>query len=349
LLLWGVAGGCASDRPPSGGPADNTPLRIISSEARHSNGGLPASTVHITFSHPVSGRELLKSLVFSPAIGNYDLSVRGRTAEIRIYEPLKPGVTYRVMLDKYLRDARGRSLDNTGSVAFSTGTPIDRGVIAGKVYHHNLTPAPEALLLAYAANRGTEPDYLVQAEADGSFRLENLAGGAYLVYAVNDRNRNLRFDRASEAVAVADRPELAVGTTSLLLRFAPGPTTGDVQPQPAEETEPTETGTLSGSCRADAKRLTVEARRHKDNASFLTTAVGAAKGVFRYTFSALPPGTYTVSASIPSAPKQNGAPQAWKPGSLDPFTPSETFGVYPDTVRIRPGWVTDAIDFTLRP
>jgi len=222
-------------------------------------------------------------------------------------------------------------------------------VIAGTVYHHNLTPAPEALLLAYATNRGTEPDYLVQAGADGSFRLENLAEGPYLVYAVNDRNRNMRFDRRSEAVAVADRPEVAVGTTSLLLRFAPGPTTGDIQPPTSGETEPQEPGTLSGSCRADAKALTVEARRHKDNASFLTVAIGAAKGLFRYTFSALPPGTYTVSASVPSAPERSRVPQAWKPGSLDPFTPSETFGVYPDTVRIRPGWVTDAIDFTLRP
>jgi hypothetical protein len=348
--LWGVAGGCASDRPPSGGPADNTPLRILSSETRHSKAGLPACTVHVTFSHPVSGRELLKSLVFAPAIGNYDVSVTGRTAEIRIYEPLKPAVTYRVILNKYMRDGRGRNLDNTGSIAFSTGTVLDQGVIAGTVYHHNLTPAPEALLLAYATNRGTEPDYLVQAGADGSFRLENLAEGRYLVYAVNDLNQNLRFDRASESVALADRQEVAVGTTSLMLRFAPGETTEPVPAAPAEKTEQEQTGTLSGSCRANAKALTVEARRHKDNASFLTAAIGAAKGVFRYNFSALPPGTYTVSASIPTVPtKRNREPQAWKPGSLDPFTPSEAFGVYPDTVRIRPGWVTDAIDFNLRP
>ncbi|MCF8383159.1 MAG: Ig-like domain-containing protein [Chlorobium sp.] len=348
MLLWGVAGGCASDRPPSGGPVDNTPLRILSSDTRHSNGGLPVTTVHITFSHPVSGRELLKSLVFSPSIDNYDLSVRARTAEIRIYEPLKPAATYRVILNKYMRDARGKNLDNTGLIAFSAGTVFDRGVIAGRVYHHNLKPAPEALLLAYAANRGTEPDYLVQAGADGSFILENLAEGHYLVFAVNDTNRNLRFEQASEAVAVADRVGVSVGTTSLMLRFAPDGTTPDIQPTPAEETEPEKTGTLSGSCRADAQALTIEARRHKDNASFLTAAMRAAKGVFHYSFSALPPGTYTISASIPSAPKRSGVAQAWKPGSLDPFTASETFGVYPDTVRIRPGWITDAIDFTLR-
>lgn len=348
MLFWSVAVGCASDRPPSGGPVDSSPLQIISSEPRYTAAGFSSETmIRITFSHPVSGRELLKALVISPSVDNYDIAARGKTAEIRIFEPLKPGSTYRIILNKYIRDIRGRNLDNTAIIAFSTGPVTDASVIAGKVYLYNLKPASDALLLAFSkSDSGTEPDYLVQTGTDGSFQLDHLAAGKYRIIAVKDTNRDLRFDRSSETVAVPDRALVATGTRSIMLRFPADEITRSPSTS-AEEPDPP--GTLSGICKADAQALTVEARRHKDDASFLTSAIRTATGIFRYSFPSLPPGTYTVSASIPSEPKQNKQVQAWKPGRLDPFTPSEVFGIYPDTVRIRPEWVTDAIDFSIRP
>ncbi len=350
LLFWSVAAGCASDRPPSGGPVDSSPLQVISSEPRQSAAGFSSGTIRINFNHPVSGRELLKALVISPSVGNYDIAARGKTAEIRIYEPLKPGSTYRIILNKYIRDIRGRNLDNTAILAFSTGPGTDASAIAGKVYLYNLKPASDALLLAFSeTGSGTEPDYLVQTGADGSFQLDYLAAGRYRLIAIKDTNHDLRFDRPSEAVAVPDRALVATGTRSIMLRFPADETTGTTLPPSASTEEAEPPGTLSGICKAEAQALTIEARRHKDDASFLTSAIRTAKGIFRYRFTALPPGTYTVSASIPSEPKQNKQAQAWKPGRLDPFTPSEAFGIYPDTVRIRPEWVTDAIDFSIRP
>jgi hypothetical protein len=338
--------GCASDRPPSGGAVDLSPLQIRSSEPSHAATGFSGNTIRIVFSHPISGREFLKALLIAPSINNYDVSVRGREAEIHLYDHLDPATTYRVILNRHMRDIRGNKLDKTEIIAFSAGMKVDTGSIDGTVYTGNLTPASDALVLAFR-NGGTpnQPDYLVQTAQDGTFRLDNLAEGGYLIAAVSDSNGNLRFDAESEASAVAHKKQISPGAPPLNLRFEPDAGTATRQPAtPAEKH-----GTLTGMCRADAKALTIEARRKSDNASFLTAAVMAGKGTFRYIFKAIPPGTYTVSASVPSRPKENTTPKAWEPGRLNPFRASEPFAIYPDTVKIRPDWVTGDIDFSLTP
>lgn len=345
-----LTGGCASDKPPSGGPVDRSPLQVISSDPAHTATGFSGKSIRLAFSHPVSGREFLGALGISPALGNYDVAVNGREAEIRIFEPLKPETTYRIILNRHMRDMRGNRLGKTAVIAFSTGAATDAGSIEGTVYAYNLAPASDALLIAFREDGNADkPDYLVQADNDGIFRLDNLAGGDYRVIAVNDRNHNLRFDRETESVAVAHKARITTGTAPLRLRFPPGTDTTPMQTI-TEQAKPTDkNGTLSGSCKSDADALTIEARRKSDDASFLAAAVKTAKGFFIYTFKSIPPGTYTVSASVPSDRKQGAIPEPWKPGKLEPFTPSEPFAVYPDTVRIRPGWLTDGIDLMLRP
>ena len=276
--------------------------------------------------------------------------MRGKTAEIRIYEHLQPGITYKIVLNKYLCDILGTNLANPVALAFSSGATTDTGSISGKVYNYNLTPATEALLLAYSVgSQKTDPDYLTQTGPDGSFRIEHLAAGQYRIFAVNDRDHDMRFNPSREPAAVPDRPSIASGTSSILLRFAADEHSQSGQTPSVTDRMNDQPGMLTGSCRANAGALTVEALRQGDNVSFLTTADRVGKGLFRYTFPSLPPGTYTVSASIPAKPGNNKPPKAWKPGRLEPFAPSDAFGVYADTVRIRPGWITDAIDFAVSP
>ena len=74
LLLW-LAGGCASDRPPSGGAADTTPLRVISSDPEPSALHVATNTIRLTFNHYVTARQLIKALHFTPSIEGYDIAI----------------------------------------------------------------------------------------------------------------------------------------------------------------------------------------------------------------------------------------------------------------------------------
>jgi hypothetical protein len=232
-LLILLCTGCASDRPPSGGPADTTPLQVIFSDPAPAAINVTSGKIRLTFSQEISARQLTNSLLFYPAVGNYDITVNGKDAEIRFYKPLENNRTYTLSLDRNLRDYRGRTFSAPYTLAFSTGPVIDTGTIGGTVLNENWSPATNALVLAFAEqpnrNGGTtnlltgEPDYLVQANSAGIFTFSNIRSGAYRIFAVNDRNSNRRYNyrteetgQSSSELVYSNRRE----STGLVLRLS---------------------------------------------------------------------------------------------------------------------------------
>ncbi|NTV60126.1 MAG: hypothetical protein HGA77_02335 [Chlorobiaceae bacterium] len=229
VILVMLAGGCASDRPPSGGPADTTPLRVVLSSPAPSEINVSDRTIHLKFNHFFTGRQLLRALAFSPSVGQFDVRVDGRNAEIRFLEPLKSNSTYTLFIDKNLKDFRGRSFSEPFSLAFSTGPSLDAGSIEGSVCNTEYSPAVNALVLAYDAsreNKGTlallesVPDYLTQASAAGAFSFRNLAPGRYRIFAVNDRNGDRRYSGPGEEIGITAASSLPEGTSGVSLMLA---------------------------------------------------------------------------------------------------------------------------------
>ena len=227
LLLW-FAGGCASDRPPTGGPVDTTPLQVVFSNPAPSSVNVSTDRLHLTFNHYIPGRQLLNGLLFSPSIGGYDIAVKGKEVDITLFKPLKNNCTYVITLDKNLRDNQGRTFPAPNTIAFSTGPVIDKGVISGKVINADFSPATNALLLAFSEQSNTtatenlltrEPDYLIQANASGSFSFNNIGPGAYRIFAVNNRNYDLRYNYKSEEVGVSNASVVYAGSSSLMFRL----------------------------------------------------------------------------------------------------------------------------------
>ncbi len=355
LLLW-LTGGCASDRPPSGGPLDTTPLQVLFSEPAPSAELVSTERIRLTFNHAVSARQLLNSVMISPPIGDYDISVSGRTMEITGFKPLEQNQTYILSLDKKLRDNSERSFTTPYTMAFSTGAVIDEGVISGTVINTDCSPATNALIVAFAEHQESsengsllqrEPDYFAETDGSGAFSLKHLSKGFYRIVAFNDRNGNLRINAATEEVALCSRAVLATGSSELLFRLSgPHQNTGKL-PSRITNNLPAaaETGTISGNCFAAGPYVIVEAS--SGTASFRTTASRDRNGSFQYVFSELPSGSYTISAFTPSDSKRPESERQWNPGSIEPFQPAEPFGFYPEKVTVRPRWTTEHIDIRI--
>ncbi|ABL66366.1 Ig-like domain-containing protein [Chlorobium phaeobacteroides] len=336
------------DRPPSGGPVDAAPLQVIFSDPLTGATKTSPKIIRLSFTHAIALKELQKSIFFTPRISNYDIFVHGREAEIRIYEPLQDDRTYSVMIRRQLSDYRGATLSTPWTLSFATGPVIDNGSLSGRVFNADLSPAENALIMLYRkAASGTDPDYVVQTDQTGAFRLDHIRTGLYRLIAVHDRNLNLHFDPATEETAIPGSEFVAAGTSSLLMRFAPQK---DAKPALFADTEKNrteETGTIKGSCLADARWLIIEAKALNSSKVWRITAAPTQKGLFRFTFASLPEGDYTISAFIPSGNRKPDAHITWSPGKLDPFTPSDPFGLYPKAVHVRPGWDAETIDFTI--
>jgi hypothetical protein len=111
--------------------------------------------------------------------------------------------------------------------------------------------------------------------------------------------------------------------------------------------EKKETGSISGTGHASGMYAVIEAKVSGSPSTFSTTARCDKNGTFRYIFPELPPGSYTVSAFIPSGSKPPAPYQQWNPGSIEPYRPAEAFGFFAEPVKVRAGWTTEHIDIQI--
>ena len=224
-----AASGCANPVPPTGGPLDRTPPRLV--EATPSDGALGVSdgTLRLTFSEALDEASAARAVAVTPDTdAPLRVEANGRRLTVRLGE-LRPNTTYVVTFDTGLRDLRGVPLPAPLTLAFSTGRTLDRGALAGRVVD-GLSGAPRAGIdvLAWPASdtlRGdsaftSRPVARTQTGTDGVFRLGYLGASALFVAAVEDRNRNRRID-PGEAVAAPPAPALTPRPAAL------GPTSAD--------------------------------------------------------------------------------------------------------------------------
>ncbi|PSQ67437.1 MAG: hypothetical protein BRD25_01465, partial [Bacteroidetes bacterium QH_1_61_8] len=139
LLLGGVVialEGCANPVAPSGGPRDETPPSVVETRPVRDTVNIPTDTrtVTIRFSEYVERSSLPQALSVTPT---FDEQIRfdwnDQAVDLELPASLRDSTTYLFTLDTNLSDARGVSLDQPITIAFSTGPRINRGRIVGRV------------------------------------------------------------------------------------------------------------------------------------------------------------------------------------------------------------------------
>lgn len=220
LLLGGVSvllGACANPVAPSGGPRDETPPSVVETRPVRDTVNVPTDTRTVTlrFSEYVERSSLPQALSVTPRFdGRIRFGWSGRAVDLELPASLRDSTTYLFTLDTNLSDARGVSLDEPVTVAFSTGPRINRGQIQGRVVDpRQAEPQSNVDVYAYALPDSAtgpptplpeRPTYRTQTGEDGTFAFDYLREQRYYVVALKDNNRNRQPDRA-EPFAVPPR------------------------------------------------------------------------------------------------------------------------------------------------
>ncbi len=215
--LLAVLVSCANPVAPSGGPRDQTPPSIVETRPVRDTTNVPTDTraVYIGFSEYVERSSLPSALSVTPRFeGRMRFDWGGQGVRIELPESLRDSTTYLFSLDTNLRDARGVSLDEPVTVAFSTGPRINRGQIQGRVVRpQEGQPQPKIDVYAYALPDSAttpptplpeRPAYRTQTGGDGTFSFEYMREQRYYVVALKDNNRNQQPD-PTEPFAVPPR------------------------------------------------------------------------------------------------------------------------------------------------
>ena len=234
--------GCAKVGPPTGGPVDKEPPRILSHHPESDALEVTRDTeVEIVFSEPMN-REQTEAALFTSPAGPLQLSWRG--PRLCIAMPLAEERTYVLTVGTGARDLRGNALTESFTLAFATGSQLDQGLVRGRVYQDH---QPVSGVHVWAYDLGTfsgevgldEPSYQTQSGADGGYEFARLAPGHYRVLAFRDANRNALPDDdewlalPASSVEVGEEEVLA-GDLALMRRQMSAPVLKRVQAVHAE-------------------------------------------------------------------------------------------------------------------
>ena len=202
--------GCAKQAFPPGGPVDRTPPMIVRTQPGADTTHVAQDVqVEIEFSEPVQQRSVEETLFITP-FSRYSVSWKGRRMTIEFTEPLYADRTYVITVGAGAQDRRNNIMEESFTLAFSTGEILDVGRIEGRVWVQE--PArPEAVQIwAYDLAEISQPNpkiheplYITQAGKDGTFALLYMAWGTYRVFAVLDRDGSGTYDVESDELGVA--------------------------------------------------------------------------------------------------------------------------------------------------
>ena len=202
--------GCASQRPPDGGPVDTEPPAIVATVPPNGSTRYQEQEVTLEFSEYVRRQTFQEAVHISPLPQIppvYEWS--GKDVTIVFQDTLQADRTYVITVGTKVRDANaGNAMAETFHLAFSTGDSLDRGTFNGTI----IDEKPSGIsVFAYLLSpgladtldpRSDRPDYLVMSAEDGSFHFYNVTPGEYRVFAVRDQINNVRYDVESDAIGI---------------------------------------------------------------------------------------------------------------------------------------------------
>lgn len=201
VLALAALAGCAYQGEPPGGPPDVTPPVIL---AVRPDSGVIIPGIHgdavIQFDDVIdempttTGTGLSNLILLSPVAGPVDVSWHRRAIYIHPKEGWKPGRVYHLELLPGVADLR-RNITKTGrTVIFSTGPALPHASLSGlAVMWVEQRPLVHGVIRAVL-----KPDtigYLAVTDSAGAFHLNDIPAGQYVVYAIDDQNKNHAQDR----------------------------------------------------------------------------------------------------------------------------------------------------------
>lgn len=212
ILLYFIVAGCAKIVPPSGGPRDVTPPKLLAAIPPNESVRFSDNRIEFRFDEFVVLKNINSQLLVSPPFKIKPVcTVHGKKIRVRLMDSLKTNTTYILNFGNAIADFNEGNVLKNFIYTFSTDSFIDSMQIAGQVIDaFSLEPEktePIVLLYDYfndTVPRKVRPLYVVRADKSGSFHFFNLKQGQYYIVALNDINNNYLFDLPSEKIAFLD-------------------------------------------------------------------------------------------------------------------------------------------------
>lgn len=202
---------CANQGMPTGGPKDSLPPILIQAVPPMRGTNFTGNEVRLTFNEFIIADGISEELVISPPLQKRPtIRTRSRTLIVGFNEDLKSDVTYSLDFKNSVVDNNERNPYNNLRMIFSTGDALDTLRVAGVVKNgFNLEPQEKMVVMLHSNLHDSSvvkniPDYIARTDTRGLYLFDNVKAGSYRLYALNDGNRDLKYNPGAEEIAFSD-------------------------------------------------------------------------------------------------------------------------------------------------
>ena len=184
---------------PPGGPPDVAAPEIVGIAPDSGRTGVTPRQVVFRFNEVVSERspsvtDLADLFLISPRDGTPRVSWNRDEISVRPRRAWRPNTTYTVTMMGGLSDIRGNVRNTGASTFFSTGPVVPRTRITGRMFDWVTGSVAAGAVVESFAPPDSSHAYVAITDSSGSFALEHVPAGRYLVRGFVDRNKNRGID-----------------------------------------------------------------------------------------------------------------------------------------------------------
>jgi hypothetical protein len=205
---------CANPGSPTGGPKDEQPPVMLSTDPEVLSTNFDAKKITIKFDELVKFKDLKKQLVISPPM-KYDPIIKPTGSamdkvKIEIIDTLKDNTTYTINFGNALQDNNEGNTYNNFRYVFSTGDYIDSLSLSGKISDAFMDSFEEGIkVMLYEVDSNFNdsiiynqlPTYITNTIESDTFDINNAKAGTYLLIALEKKGSKLTFNPNQDKIA----------------------------------------------------------------------------------------------------------------------------------------------------
>jgi len=188
--------GCANIVPPSGGEKDTVPPKLIFSSPENKKTNFLSNEIILRFDEYVQIKNLNEINLSPPCKNKIEVIQKGKELRLLLNCVLDSETTYTINFGNSIVDLNEGNVLKNFKYIFSTGSKIDSLKLIGATYDlYSSKIIPNSLVGLYQHADSLNPYYYTFSEKDGHFEINNIKSGVYLLYAIVDKNGNLKHDQ----------------------------------------------------------------------------------------------------------------------------------------------------------
>ncbi len=220
LLRVVLLSSCANILPPSGGPRDSLPPRLVMAIPKDSSLNVNTKNITLTFDEYVTLQNPLENLIISPLMKQFPLvDYKLKNVTIKLKDSLEANTTYSFNFGEAIRDVNESNIARGFTYVFSTGKTIDYNTYSGKVLVAETGKSDSTLIVVLHKDLSDSsviknpPRYYTRLNGKGEFTFHNLPEGVFTVYVIPGTSYSRKYEDTTKLFAFRNTP-VKVGSTT---------------------------------------------------------------------------------------------------------------------------------------